>query len=153
MNKTLDKKTPNGKCAVRLATNDDETRALAAYIGERPACGVVEFAPKDDDDLDVELTSGRFDRVIFASLDALLTTIWKGHAHIDRWVAAGVRIELATPQKDDGADRQVFIMGMYDSLARWRREQRKRQIVAAVILSGLALIAMAALLFLVPGAE
>ncbi|MBN2563859.1 MAG: hypothetical protein JXQ75_23335 [Phycisphaerae bacterium] len=133
-----------------MAADDDEQRALAAYLDEQHLSNVAEFAPKDDEDLDAELCAGRFDRVVFAGLDALLTAVWKGHARIDRWAAAGVRIELATQENEECSDWQSFVTKMYDSLARWRKAHRKRQIVAATLLSTLALIALAVLLFLTP---
>ena len=139
-----------GGWAVRSASNDEEERVLAAYLAQRDVPLVVEFAPKDDDTLNAELCAGRYERVVFAGLDALLTTVWKEHAQVDRWMAAGVRIELAAPPNDDHSDWQSYVTSMCDSLARWRRQQRRRQVITAVVLSALALIAMAVLFFVVP---
>jgi hypothetical protein len=144
-----DTQAPHRGCAVRLATNDEEQRALDDYLDRHGPAHVVEFAAKDDDDLDAELCAGRFDRVVFADLNALLSAIWKDHAHVDRWVDAGVSIELATPPPGDSSAWQAGVLHMFASLTRWRRQQRRRQIIAAVILSALALVALAVLFYLV----
>jgi hypothetical protein len=110
---------------------------------------VVDFAAKDDDALNAELCAGEFTGVVFANLDALLTTIWKGQGQPDRWTAAGVRIELAEPPREN--ERwQSFLPEMYRSLAQWRRRQTRRKIVAASLLSLLALLALAILLLGMP---
>ena len=140
-----DANTPSGRCAVRKPSNGDEDRILSEFLRRYRASEVVEFAPKDDDDLDVALCSGRFDCVVFANLDAVLSAIWKGHARVDRWVEAGVRIELADLANGDPASSQPFVTAMYESLARWRKGQRRRQVIAAIVLSILALLAIAVL--------
>ncbi len=140
----------SGQCAVRTSTNSDERGILSEFMQRYAACEVVEFAPKDDDDLDVELCSGRFDRVVFANLDAVFSAIWKGHARVDRWVAAGVRIELADSADGDSASSQAFVIAMYESLARWRKGQRRRQVMTVIILSVLALLAIAVLFLWTP---
>jgi hypothetical protein len=102
-----------------------------------------------DDGLDGEVCSGRFERVVFADLDALLTAIWDDHVHIDRWLAAGVRLELAEPPADvDGAAWRTLVVQVCASLSRWRIRQRRRRIIAATILSIVTLAALAALLLL-----
>jgi hypothetical protein len=150
MTPTSNKGAPPANCAVRSAANDDEARALEGYFDSHPSTGVVHFAPKDADALDDDLCAGRFQRVVFVRLDALLSAIWTGHAHLDRWIAAGVQIELADPPSDAEPSWLEFIKAMYDSLARWRQKQRRRQIFAAIILSCLALAALAVLFLLAP---
>ena len=135
-----------GRCAVRQAANEDEKRTLDEYLDRQHLGDVVEYSPGKDHELDAQLCSGRFERVIFAGLDALLIAIWKGGAHLDQWAEAGVRIELAVPLGDDP---WTLIDRVYDSLTRWRDRQRRRQIIAATILSALALLAMCVLFFLV----
>ncbi len=148
-----------GGCAVRTASIDDQRLALSAYLDRQDCSEAVEFAPKDDDELDAALCAGGFDRVVFADLDALLTMVWKGHGQVDRWNAVGVRIELATPPTppaspapttDAHDDCARFVGVMYDSLARWRKQRRRGQVIAAVVLSALALLALTLLFCLVP---
>ena len=144
--------------AVRTAADKREREAIDGWLAGHAGVEIVEFAPKDDDDLDDALCGGRFDRVLFADLEALLATIWKGHARVDIWDAAGVRIELAqAPSASDGAGDgkddpswRVFVSRTYASLTLWRRRQRRRQITAAAILSALALAAMWVLFSFVP---
>ncbi len=148
MTTTPNKGASPASWAVRSAANDGEARALARVFDSHPSSGVVYFAPKDDDALDDDLCAGRFQRVVFARLDALLSAIWTGHAHFDQWIAAGVQIELADPPSDANPSWLEFVTATYDSLARWRQKQRRRQITAAIILSCLALAALAVLFLL-----
>ena len=69
---------------------------------------------------------------------------------VARWTEAGVQIELADRPVEDSLLLQELITHVHASLWRWRRQKRKQQIVAASILSALALIAMAVLFWLVP---
>jgi hypothetical protein len=140
--------TPPAVCRVRATNDAREEHALAAYVAriERPI--MVDRSAKDDD-LDGEVCSGRFERVVFADLDALLTAVWDDHVHIDRWLAAGVRLELASPPADvNGAAWRTLVVQVCTSLSRWRLRQRRRRIIAATILSIVTLAALAALLLL-----
>ena len=69
---------PPATCAVRQPTTEQERRDLAAYLEAERLTDVVKFSATDDDDLDEALCAGRFERVVFAGLDALLTGIWNG---------------------------------------------------------------------------
>lgn len=144
---------PSATCAVRQPTTEQERRDLAAYLEAEHLTDVVKFSATDDDDLDEALCAGRFERVVFAGLDALLTGIWNDHAQIDQWLARGVRIDLAAGPAADPAAPQAFVMAAYDSFTKWRRQQRRYQVAAAAVLSVLGLAAMAVLFFLVPVAR
>ena len=152
MNRSAHQSGLSGRCAVRKATNRDEERALARHLERERLTEVVRFSDTHDDELDAELCAGRFERVIFANLDALFAGIWNGHSRVDRWTEAGVQIELADRPVEDSLVLQELITHVHASLWRWRRQKRKQQIVAASILSALALIAMAVLFWLVPPA-
>jgi hypothetical protein len=133
-------------CVVRASDDVGEARALAAYIGREKRHIIVERSAKDDD-LDGEVCSGRFERVVFADLDALLTAMWDGHVHVQQWCDAGARLELISPPASTDHDFWHAIVAQASaSLARWRKEQRRRRIIAGTILSILALAALAALL-------
>jgi hypothetical protein len=141
--------SPHDHYAVRAASDPDEERSLAAFWARTGRRTVVQFAPRDDEDLDLALCAGRFGCVLFADLNALLTMVWKSQAQVNRWIEAGVRIELAEPPPagNDGSWVPV-VEAVCDSLCRWRRAQRVRKLVAAVVLSVLALAAAAILLWL-----
>lgn len=125
-------------------------RAMDAYLATHPPGELTYFLPKDDDELNNALSEGRFQRVIFADWDALMEPIWKGEAKIDAWRRAGVRIDLVTPPIDDPAAWRGLLDRTYESLTAWRRQQARRQTIAAVILSTLALAALAILFNLLP---
>jgi hypothetical protein len=143
--------SPQDRCAVRTASDRNEERVLAIWLEREKPTSVVEFAPRNDEDLDAELSSGRIPCVVFADLNALLTMVWKSQAHVNRWIDAGVRIEFAQPPQDGNLPQLPFLLvAVCDSHLRWRRAQRVRSIVAAVFLSVLALAAAALLLWIVP---
>lgn len=135
----------NIRCAVRTGSGPSEARALDEILHRHAAWQVVRFAAKDEDELNAELCAGRFEIVVFATLDALLNAIWKGDADIAGWRAAGVRIELATPAPG-GGDWLAFVAATHRSLEIWRARQRRNQVIAASLLSVLALVAAAAIL-------
>ncbi len=139
------------RCAVREAGSEAEQAALSAHLAIHGLREVERFAPEDDDELDTAVRDRRFDRVVFVGLDALLTAVFKGDIRVDRWMELGVRIELA--EAPEAEHWQTFVRQTQASLCRWRRTQRRRQIVACAILSAIALAAMAALFFLVPQAK
>jgi hypothetical protein len=143
--------SPHDRCAIRTASNGVEQRVLAAWLEREKPAAVVEFAPRNDEDLDAELSAGRIPCVVFADLNALLTMVWKSQAHVDRWIVAGVRIEFAQPPQDGNRPQLPSLLAaVCDSHSRWRGAQRVRSIVAGVFLSVLALAAAALLLWIVP---
>ncbi|MFQ5501958.1 MAG: hypothetical protein ACE5EQ_06605 [Phycisphaerae bacterium] len=146
-------KEGSGRCAVRGPENDPERAALMAYLDVNGQTETVHFLPKDDDDLNAELCAGHFDRVIFPSFETLLTAIWDGNARIDRWKTLGVQIEIADDNGTDMQHRLEALPLIADSLTYWRSKRRRRKIIASLILSTIALIATAILLFLIPPAR
>lgn len=125
-------------------------KELDDYLRRVAPPSVERFLPKDDDELNDALCVGRFDRVVFADLADLMEAVWKGEAQLERWAAAGVRIEVACPPTQEPDAWRNVIDATYDSLCRWRKRERRRQSIAAAILSAIALIAMGVLFFLIP---
>jgi len=130
-----------------MATDPAGRRRLTEYLARQQPADRAEFAPKDDDELNAALITGRFRRVVFADVDAVLSMLWKGHADLDRWIASGVRIELA--QSLPGCEEHWLpcLHRVSGNLAHWRRIERRRKTLAAALLSLLALLSAAAVLF------
>ncbi len=143
--------TPD-RSAVRRATDPREAEILSRYLAQHGVANATEFSELDDDQLDEALCAGDFQRAIFFNLDALLTGVWKGHGRIDRWRAAGVEIEFAEPPGIDASATPGILLEMVASLTHWRQRQRRRQIIAAVVLSAVALVCLAVLFLLIPPA-
>ena len=140
------------RCAVRLPVGKADLISLDRYLEHLGLSDAARFLPKDDDDLDTAICAGRFDRVVFSSLDDLLTTIWNGDARIDQWREMGIKVDIAAGDAANGTGFE-HICEMYASLEQWRARRRRRQIIASVILSTVALLAMAVLFYLVPPAR
>jgi hypothetical protein len=137
--------------AVRRPSDDAGARALAEHLAQRGGQEVRYFEAYDDDRLNRELCSGRYEGVLFADLDALCQGVWKGHAQLDRWLAAGVQIEICDPSLAP-VDLQHVIQAVHASWRDWQRAQRGRQVAAAVVLCLMAVAAMAAMVWLIPAA-
>lgn len=137
-------------CAVRMSNDAHKNAALDAHLAGIGVAEAARFRPKDDDDLNQALCAGRYKRVVFLDIDALFEAVWKDLADLDRWEQAGVRIELVSAPVGDGESWRKTVAAVHAGLIRWRRADRRRQIVVAVILSALALAAVGALLWLVP---
>lgn len=139
--------------AMRLAPGAAGEQALAAYLQQHGMPRVAKFAPKDDDELNEALSTGRFERVIFPDLEELFEVVFGEHAHLDRWAAAKVRIEIANQDNDDSAEWRGLVLSAYQALSRRRRRERRDRIIAAIILSVLALASVTGLLWMIPPAR
>src|SRR5262245_46999116 len=137
-------KPSSATTAVRLPDAPNRS-AIDEFLASTGLRDTVEFLPKDDDELDTQARAGRFETIVYATLDDLLTAIWKGDADWGAWRQAGIRV-VAADQADAG-DWRDFVDLLWTSLARWRKSERRRQIIAGVILSALALGAAAILLW------
>jgi hypothetical protein len=163
--------SPDRRTAVRLPESPERRAALRQFLASsdlticsetrvglansRSDCGIsgriashaVEFLPKDDDELNQLACAGRFHTIIYASLNDLLNAIWKGDADWSAWRRANIQIDLAEVPELAAADWRHFVDEMYGSLEEWRKADRRRTIIAAVVLSILALVATACLLW------
>jgi len=140
------------RCAVRLAAGQAEQRGVDGYLHRHGLGDAVRFLPREDDDLDAQVCAGHFDLVVFPDLHTLLMAIWESEPRIARWAESGVRIELADPGAGEGVDWLTVVRTVDRSLWDWRRHRRRRQVIGSIVLSLIALAAVAALLFLIPPA-
>lgn len=145
---------PRPRCCAALIPADPAARAAVEGMIERLApAEILRYAPKDDDALNDALCEGRCDCALFADIDALMRSVFRGHAEPRRWIAAGARIELADPPPGDPADWRDVLDQVCAAHERWKAAQRRMRVVAGSILSALALGAMAVLLWLLPGSR
>lgn len=128
--------------AVRLSGDSAVDGELARHLDEHPDCAYEKFAPKDDDELNQKLCDGEFAAVIYYDMNSALASLWKGHANFSAWRMAGVEIRFL--HKPDG-DLLALLPGIQVSIEKWRTSNRRRQVLAAFILSGLTLAAMSML--------
>jgi hypothetical protein len=150
MNVSSPVRPADGRWAARCPTDPDRRGRLDAFLDGLGVTQIERFQPKDDDELNGALCEGRYDHVVFADLDGLFEAVWKGQASLERWRDAGVKIEVACPPTPDEAAWRAVVEATYESLFRWRQSERRRQTVAACVLTALALAALAVLFFLVP---
>lgn len=145
-NSKADRQKSKGQLAARRASDAAGQDALSQYLSAHPGAEPTWFEIKDDDELNGELSAGRFATVLFADFESLWEMIWKNHADLDRWEATGVRIELArTPS---ASEWQILVREAHASLSRHRAKQARRQTVAATILSLVAIASIGVLIIL-----
>ena len=133
--------------AVHEPATAEARLAVDGYLAQART-NATRFAAKDDDELNTGACAGRFTHVLYPDLDSLLMAIWKGDADVRQWLEKGVDLHLAVPPA--AAEWRGFVVAMCASLERWRIGQRRRQIIAGVILSALALAASTAIVLLTP---
>lgn len=104
------------------------------------------YAPRDVDELDAAVRAGAVRQVVFPALADLLEPIWNREIDFEAWLAAGTAIRFAHPPANDPA---AYAGALHASWQRWERARRRRQTVAAVVLSLLALAAAFVLVWIV----
>ncbi|OWY71251.1 hypothetical protein B7486_11685 [cyanobacterium TDX16] len=134
--------------AARLPDDAANRQKITAYLHSQGLDSAKRFAEKDDDELNAAIVAGDYKQVIFANLDELLVTIWKGETQWDRWRSSGIEVILVNPPA--APDWLSVVDAAYASISAWRSIRRRRQIIAAVILSVIALAAMFVLFYWVP---
>jgi hypothetical protein len=144
--------TGKSRCAACLPSSEADRRDFERYLRENHLADAVRFLSKDRDDLDAQVTARDFDRVVFFDLQNLLTMMWDHEPKIDEWGASGVRIELVRPEINNSTDWLTLANIVHGSLGRWRKRHRRRRVIAAALLSLIALAAIATLLWTVPAA-
>lgn len=96
------------------------------------------FSPRDVDEVDAAARRGELRRVLFLQLDDLLEAVWQGEIDLIAWRARGVHVTYAEP-RDGGAPDFVTVLA--DNWQRWEARHRRRQIVAGLVLSAIAIAA------------
>lgn len=131
--------------AVVCDRHGDDAAAVAAFLQARDAATARWYAPRNLDEVDKAVRAGGVRQVVFARLDDVLEGMWDEEIMLEHWLAAGVRIELVeSPEPTAHAQVQV----VFESWHRWRRRHRRRQLVAGVTLSIVAMAAAFVLLYL-----
>jgi hypothetical protein len=95
---------------------------------------------RDRDHLDEFVAAGAR-RLIFRRREDLLEALWHNEVDVPAWLALDVRIEFLS-DADGAADRDArWLADIAASWAAHRRRERRAQMIAAVILSIVALTA------------
>ena len=111
--------------------------AMQAWLDAHDVAAGSWFDPLDLDDLDQAVREGRFQRVVFTDLAALLDGIWDGEITFDRWLAAGVGLDFV--ELPDAASEST-VKTVFESWQRWNRRHRRRRVVAGVVISVIVLV-------------
>lgn len=151
--------SPATRVAALLPTGDSSRDAFRNHVRRQFSPEAHFFHPKDQDELNDSLRNGRFDRVIFGSQEDLLNMIWNGHGDVGAWGERGVELVVSRsdastaeslPQTEVGEGDAVRLIDMAKCFERWSAAQRRRQVIAATILSLIAIAALTVLFTLKP---
>lgn len=119
-----------------------DTAAMETYLRARQLTEARWYPRRDLDEVDRAIRSGDVQQVVFPKVSDLLDGFWTGEIAFDQWLAAGAKVEFVeSPGQNISAD----IKTIFASWEQWRRPHRRRQIVAGIILSIVALAAAFAL--------
>lgn len=138
-----------GGVAVRLPAGGAHCDKLEQYLASRAWSSAKRFLPKDDDELNDRLCRGEFGAVVFATPEDAMSMIWSGHGSISLWQVGGepVAVHFAIGDSDNGAPWVQHLIRMERAFTAWETARRRRQVVAGTILTAIALLGMALLLF------
>lgn len=123
-------------------SSDYVTARVSEHLDRRSESGAEWYSIRDLDEVDRAVREGRLQQVVFDSLDQLLAGLWNGEIDAHAWLSAGVQIEFTAPATLDPPSLSRVLLANWQAGA---RRQRRRRVVAGVVLS---LIAMAAAFFL-----
>lgn len=113
-------------------------------LTDRGASNIQWFETKDDDELNQLALQGKIDCIVYEKKDLLLTAIWKGDVDWRQWKQRGIRVEII--EECDPHEWQSMIDSIEGSYRFWRRGERRRQIIAAILLSIAGLVALLTIL-------
>lgn len=136
--------------AVRLAGSPEQLEKLGEFLASRGWSDARRFLPKDDDELNDRLCRGEFAAVVFAAPESAMEMVWAGHGSVRRWNAGlrGTAVEVCFAfGPNSEADWHNVLRRMEISFADWERRRTRRQLIAACILTTVALVAMGVLLW------
>ena len=130
---------------VLVVCDEQDARAttVRAYLAQRGWEQARWFAARDVDEADDLVRGGSVCAVVFPAAGDALRALWDRTADLDGWSKRGVRIELVdSPSAPDAALTDVVAQW-----AAWRHRTRRRQVIAGVILSLVAIGATFGLLY------
>jgi hypothetical protein len=125
-----------------VAVVSDRHSAEAAAIEQRLAGegrSVRWCQPCDLDLVEGDVRDGRVNLVVFGQCADLLAGIWSGQVSFPAWRDSGVRVEFV---ESPGEDAAALLVTVADAWTRYSRVQRRRRLIAGVILSLLAVVAV-----------
>jgi hypothetical protein len=127
-------KTPAAASGVALVCGrgDADAEAVEAYLRAQGAPPATWYAPRDIDEVDAALRTGRVTRVIFPRLAVFLTALWDERLTTAVWGAAGVQIEFADLPVGAGG---ALLPLLLEHWATWRQRRRRARAVAGLLLS------------------
>jgi membrane protease YdiL (CAAX protease family) len=134
--------------AMRAGRDAAEKAGLQRWADRHADAAIKCFEVREDADLADALNAGHHAVVVFASLDAALDFIWSRNAGLHVMAARGVRVELASPP--DSPVWESALPAVQTSYIQWHQRSKQRKLIAGIVLSLLALIAVFILFHLLP---
>lgn len=134
---------PDRRVVFALASRKGaDSRKLAQWLEDRGYVDVRWADPRDVDEVERVIREGGAVQVVLPSADALLAAAWSGRITLDLWRNVTIEIADETPALSPAALRHVLMH--WDA---WRSADRARSLIAAVILSLLAILAASLVLW------
>jgi hypothetical protein len=139
----MDLQTVSNSIAVVCDRAGEQAAAMRAFLESRGVEDAAWYAPRDVDDVDRAVRSGAMRRVIFPGTRNLFDAIWDEEISFEQWLKAGASVDFVEKPAGDAA---ACVAAMFTSWQHWRRVHRRRQTIAGVVLSMVAIAAAFAVL-------
>ena len=115
--------------------NGPDADAMRAFLRGESLDAVRWYGADSVDDVDRGVRSGGIGRVVLPRQSVLLEAIWGGEVDFQAWSEAEVQIDVIESSTSDIGQGLALVAASWQ---RWRRGQRRRQALAGLVLSALA---------------
>ncbi|MCK4340701.1 MAG: hypothetical protein KAY37_03125 [Phycisphaerae bacterium] len=134
------------ECVAVVCDRDGgDAPAMEAFLTAQGLADAEWFAPRDVDEVDQAVCTGRVRRVVFPTETQLLEALWNNEIAFEHWLASDLRLEFVKMCEPTSA---AHVEAVFESWRRWQRRHRRRQFVAGIILSIVAIVAAFVLLLI-----
>jgi len=131
-------KSQIGSVAVVCDVGSAAAAAMQAFLRAEAIEDALWYAPREVDEVDRAVQAGTVGRVIFPRPADLLTPLWNHELALDDWWARGVQVDFVEPPEPAPV---ALLQTVAHHWSEWRRHHRRRQALAGVLLSAVALAA------------
>ncbi len=138
---------PEMQVAVVCEPGSPDAAAIQTDLQAASVADVAWFAPRDADDLDEQVRAGRVQRVIFARADDFLTALWDRQIDAAAWTEGRVTISFANNPDAPTDLTPAAAKAVAVAWRRWTSVNRRRRIVAGIVLTLIAILTAFALLW------
>lgn len=122
--------------AVVYDRSSEGASEMKVYLERRGVAGARWYDPVTVSNLDKAVRDGRIRRVVFHDMAFLFDAIWDEEIVFDTWLRYGVQLEFV---KQADVTPESMAEWVYGNWQTWKRRHHRRQTIAGLIISVIAL--------------